>query len=569
MQAIAFANNDIGLVVWKYDKKIPDCLGFAVSRIDLQSRVEETLPAWVGFKGQQKQYGRWKTTRQWPIQKYNWRDFTARRGGFFRYKIVPMVGTVEKLEPHNDSKYTLITNPVNLSPRCGQISAYFNRGIIATQAVSRSLTKTKSGKPNYKELVDRIDQPGDPLRNRLAADIRKALFELLNRAKYNGGHCYCALYEFNDPELESLMLGSSYVHVILSNTGTDDKVNKPTRQALHESNVDVTDRMLGSGHIGHNKFVVYVDSTNTPRAVLTGSTNWTATGLCGQTNNALIIESDDIASIFFRYWKQLRDDLSRQDTDFRQKNNVIHKVSLDQNNTELSVWFSPNTKQKSKPQNPKIPSDMADVFNIIRNAEQAVLFLAFKPGKPSFLEEVREVQKNNSSIFVRGALTDEKAAQEKETDVVSLYHYSAERPDSTIIAPAAIEDEFSYWQKELLKTSPFAHAIIHDKIIVVDPFSANCTVITGSHNLGVRASYNNDENLLIIRKNRALSEAYVTHVMDIYDHYRWRNQIKNKKEKAWDSLSSKDTWQNKYFKPAGPEKNALEFWLSAAQDKIG
>jgi phosphatidylserine/phosphatidylglycerophosphate/cardiolipin synthase-like enzyme len=50
-------------------------------------------------------------------------------------------------------------------------------------------------------------------------------------------------------------------------------------------------------------------------------------------------------------------------------------------------------------------------------------------------------------------------------------------------------------------------AIIHDKIVVIDPSSDDCVVVTGSHNLGFKASYANDENLLVIRGNRALAVA--------------------------------------------------------------
>lgn len=91
-----------------------------------------------------------------------------------------------------------------------------------------------------------------------------------------------------------------------------------------------------------------------------------------------------------------------------------------------------------------------------------------------------------------------------------------QRPDLFILwAAAAIKDQFGYWEQELLKSSPSVHAIIHDKLVVIDPFSPECAVTTGSRNLGYRASYNNDRNLLIIRGNRALAEAYAAHVINI------------------------------------------------------
>ncbi len=65
-------------------------------------------------------------------------------------------------------------------------------------------------------------------------------------------------------------------------------------------------------------------------------------------------------------------------------------------------------------------------------------------------------------------------------------------------------------------------AIIHDKIVVVDPLEPNGFVVTGSHNLGFKASYMNDENLVVIRNNPALIKAYAVHVLDLYEHYRFR-----------------------------------------------
>src|SRR5262249_22942869 len=97
-KAIAISNNDVAFIAWRYDQKIPNCLGFAIYRIDLNSGTTTLLPAWVGFKGQSNPKWDYQTTAIWPIQKFNWRDLTAKKGGFYQYQIVPMTGIVGKLQ---------------------------------------------------------------------------------------------------------------------------------------------------------------------------------------------------------------------------------------------------------------------------------------------------------------------------------------------------------------------------------------------------------------------------------------------------------------------------------------
>jgi len=63
-------------------------------------------------------------------------------------------------------------------------------------------------------------------------------------------------------------------------------------------------------------------------------------------------------------------------------------------------------------------------------------------------------------------------------------------------------------------------AMVHSKVVLVDPLSANPVLLTGSHNLGPKASGTNDENLLIIRDAPALAAAYASNIMAIYNQYR-------------------------------------------------
>lgn len=557
MPAIAISNNDVAFTAWQFPARIKDCLGFAIYRVD-RSGQGQALPAWVGFQGQSNPGWHANTTEVWPVQKFTWRDLTAKRGETYTYRIVPMVGTPGHLVAQTQD--ALVTNPVTLTPDCGRVRAYFNRGILSTQSLAHQLPTGPQGAPSYVKLKDRIDQPGDPLRTRLSGQLREAMLGLFERVRTQGGELYCALYELTDPELEQgLLAGKPFVHLILSNTGTDDTENTPARQALHEAGIDVIDRMVGSGHIGHNKFVVYVDKNHDPKAVWSGSTNWTDTGLCAQSNNGLLIESPDLARVYLDYWKRMKEDDAAQGPTFRTDNNRAHDVGV--GGKPATVWFSPNTRQKSKPAQPATPGDMDAVFAAMGAAKDAILFLVFQPGTPSVVGQAGGLQDRDPALFVHGAATDPGAVGDYDTH---LFHRTSAQTDTDVVAAAAIDDQFGFWEKELLKSGPSAHAIIHDKIVVIDPFSKNCVVITGSHNLGFRASYANDENLLIFRGNNALAMAYATHVMDVYDHYRWRFMLQRKGRAAWSGLLPNDTWQDKYFMKSSQSARELSFWMQAA-----
>jgi hypothetical protein len=131
-----------------------------------------------------------------------------------------------------------------------------------------------------------------------------------------GSRICLALYELGDDELTKLITDHAGVaDVILANSskprgGTDwDHGNAKNRQKLRDALGDrLTDRMFNNSRIGHNKFAVFLDNTGKAQAVLTGSTNWTSTGLCGQSNNALLINSPEVAAVYYEYWKALFDD---------------------------------------------------------------------------------------------------------------------------------------------------------------------------------------------------------------------------------------------------------------------
>jgi len=594
MKAVAFANNDMAIVAWTFGGKLQNCLGFAVYRIDVRAGTETCLPAMATFPKQQAVPGR--TTADDPVQKFFWKDVYAQRGGTYKYKIVPMGGTPgESLQPLPFGP--LVSNVVQLSPHYGAISAYFNRGILATQSTAHQLHGSKNLSGMKTVLLEKIENANDQLRHDLAGQMIEAMTALPNEAHLNGELCYCALYEFEDQELIAHLAAiKGHAHLILSNMpGTaDDNPNSkqktndtyaPQREQIKEAGADVIDRFMQSGHIGHNKFTLLVGDGQ-PRAVQFGSTNWTARALCAQTNNSVIARSPRLAAAYRSYWDRLK-----ADTGAARKNGVTAQqgaplrtmdanggkptpIALEDGSSTVDLWFSPNTpsargKNKS---GEATPPDLTEVFSIIRGAQQAILFLAFQPGSPSIVDAIAEAERAKPSLFIRGAVTDAGAANRFYVGIKGEAPPKGQkRPkgapplpeDYRVISARGVKDNVGLWENEL---NSAGHAVIHDKILVIDPFTDNCIVVTGSHNLGYTASYNNDENMAIIRGHRALAEAYAAHVLDIYDHYAWRYWLEQKKyDRAWTFLTPSDAWQNSYFDASNKVKSAeLNFWLSAS-----
>jgi hypothetical protein len=589
--AIAFANNDVVTIAWSYGAKPQSCMGFALYRIDSNGQ-ETALPSHAVFPGGTITAG--QTTAQFPIQKFYWKDVYARLVGdktgsyTFRYKVVPLGGAPGALAPMT-SLPILTTNEVPVTGVCSpSITAIFNRGLISTQHVSQAL----KGDVSKNKLLSMIKDPANPLRKDLAGDITGALTGFVARAK-QGGSIYAALYEMTDAELlKSLVDIGHKLNIVLADIvgkpkpgGSEETAgeNDDSEKRLKATAATLLYRQPPSGHIVHNKFLVYVDSGAVPQSVLTGSCNWTDTGLCAQTNNSIIVQDKAVATRYMAYWNKLKADETAhegggpfQGTALRTFNGTGKDLALDQGSataSTLTSYFSPNTpKQRGKAKGTAeaFPVDMKDLNDRVMAARNAVLFLAFIPGSPSIVDFAAAAQRANKELFVRGCLTSPGAAGNFYYDLKGTsppkrqkgVKSPAVKQDARVISANALNESVPEgWQKELLNAG---FAITHDKIVVIDPFADNCVVVTGSHNLGYQASYNNDENLLMIEGNKTLAMAYATHVLDVYDHFAWRWTVNQGTTSDAHLKTKPDEWLNWYFDAQGHIKTAqLKFWMQA------
>ncbi|HWR98574.1 MAG TPA: phospholipase D-like domain-containing protein [Candidatus Methanoperedens sp.] len=627
ISAQAYTNNEVAFVAWEVDGVIPGCLGFEVTRIRSDKPAgdperERVLPSWLPFEGQKNPGRKPQTTAVWPIQKLTWRDLTLRkkrdstglRESDFRvrYRIRPLVprgsGTAPVLNlprqtyqgepvPLDYADEGRETNEALVSSGYGPITAVFTNGILAAQWLESAL-KSQGDPLSAPAVRKHISKQGDYIRRYLTGDVLGALKSLLVEAAASpGSEVRLALYELADQELVDLIIAhKSRVNVILSNSSKErggdawDAGNSKARAALKKAKVPLTNRMFNNGHIGHNKFAVLVGPDGQAQAVLTGSTNWTPTGLCGQSNNAVIVRDAEIARRYLGYWQALLEDTeafttprplstgtsNAQGQALRTADAQPGSAVTLGDGTRVTPWFAPNTKRTTK--GTETPPDLGAVYSLMRKAEHAILFACFLPsrsGKTSVIEEAIQIGRKDGSLLVYGTISDvtampnyvpaKKATADEEAQEGNKPSLFEEGGIRIVRAAALGEDDLvGEFEKELLKAG---NAIIHDKVVVVDPLSNGGFVALGSHNLGYKASYENDENLLIIQGNKALTQAYAVHVLDLWEHYRFRavrEQMAAEKKDEWSGfLENDDAWLGRQLTS---ERLALVRYFAAPGD---
>ena len=190
-----------------------------------------------------------RSTTEWPIQKYLWSDFMVNPGDEVAYCVMPMIGPADALAEAKDQASPWSPTVAIGAETDGRTACFFNRGIVASQWLTRLLPQDH---PSTK-LAKVIASPGDKIRNFLAGAVRDKLVSLLTDAKAANGHIYAALFELDDPELIPLLQGlRKRAHIVLGNGSVKRKgedENADARAALDMC--DVKDRMTAPRALAH------------------------------------------------------------------------------------------------------------------------------------------------------------------------------------------------------------------------------------------------------------------------------------------------------------------------------
>ena len=578
-----YTNEDDALLYWSISSPISDCRGFAIQRrrVDTNKKTtEQFLVNRVGFEKQatgmkqvEGQEAITKPSTEWPFQRFSWTDHEANTGDTVSYRVIPVLRKGQKLSTANDLASDWST-PLALGAQpTGQFKPYFNRGFVMSQFMARYLAdnkltlkqfKTKIGDPKDKS----IGPFNENIRTFLSGDLRLALLAQLKAALDEKTDVYAALFELSDPELiDGLVALGPRAHLVLANGSiTPDKKtaetsaearkrdeNSAARAKLISAKVDVSDvdRFISPGPLGHNKFLVRMDKKGKPSIAWTGSTNWAPTGLCTQVNNGLLIEDSSIAQIYFDQWKLLRKSKSDFPPELVTSNSEPKPFgSGGPGNVRGSVWFSRTSKAV----------DLKALTDEVQKAREGILFLMFMPGASGLYSAVA-ARSAEPNLYVRGVVSELPNGRDDESAVDANVVTGAQQTPLhlDIIQPEGVKNPLAQFAAEVTHKQFLAgigHAIIHSKVVVIDPFSADPVVITGSHNFSVSASAKNDENFIIIRGNQSLAEAYAVNIIGAYQHYRWRAKLAQD-DKPFNGTKDDDQWQAPML---ASQRRELQFW---------
>ena len=497
-------------------------LGFALERREGKGK-NEWLFGMLPFAGQEHRAGERIPTSQALIQKFRWSDYRVRPGRRYTYTVHPVYGKPGKLDVQKGVAVTLTTAGADK----GAHRVLFNRAAAASQAFSLKFPEVEA---QLKKAKDKsaFEMPAEAL-DWLGRGVPEQIVGFLAGAKDKGWALDVAIYEY---ELPLIVAAVDAAH----KRGVDVRViyhAKKGDEQTHENEESLKKipkarkRARVTNKICHHKFIVRSRIKNgrkTPEAVLCGSTNFTHNGAYRQANVVHVTTEGEVArsyqTLFDKLWETAGEPSATRA--YITEHNAIDPAA------EVFAGFSPRTGG----------GDLQAFVELIEGAKRDVLFCTafdlFDGIEHALLGEAHD------PILRFGV-------QNKRSQITGFHADRTARFAATAMLNTGLEG----WLKEST-AGQRGNILIHTKLVVVDFTSDSPIVISGSHNLSNSASSGNDENFLIVKGNTDVADCYGCELMRIYDHYRFRHFLAEKKRSGKvgppPSLTPDDSWTDRYFR---------------------
>lgn len=513
-----------------------------------------------------------------PLHKFRWVHIpgTVHQGlepiyGSYTYHVTPRYfderGSLKSLDVQLTVSLEIEVAPFVL----GDVSLGFTRGFTQSQAFVRHFGLNATIKPKDAPLqfdtsaVSGGNANGEQFTYEqqyqwLGFTARKRIFEILREVHDNGELTVDVFaYDLNEPDIIGLLLQLGAVkraRVILDNATLHHTADntKPEDQfaTLFAKKAGATAIKRGKfGRYAHDKvFVVYRNGK--PLKVLTGSTNFSVTGIYVNSNHVLVFDDPDVskayADVFQEVWT---DDIQAAKFANSKFSAKVFKFS-NANVPETTITFSPHSEMVATDILNNLVSRV-QAEQHVANGMGSVLFAVMELGggtvNPVY-ETLRNIHKSGT-VFSYG-ISDNPPG---------IVLYAVGSATGVLVTGKPINTQLPPPFSQVPNIGGVGHQV-HHKFVVCGFNGDDPTVYCGSSNLALTGEQVNGDNLLTIR-NDAIASVFAIEALCLVDHFNFLDRTAkgpkakavaeptvNKQQAAVSAgwfLSTDDGWSRKFF----------------------
>jgi len=496
-----------------------------------------------------------------PIQKYRWTHYpaTAHQGlsptlGDYTYTVTPRyfdsTGVMQALDPALSASVKVPVGPF----KKGAVTLGFTRGYMQSEAYAHHFGKNTPVVPKTKQLDFDVntqagtDNNGQPVTfeqiyNWMGETARQQIFDVLKRVLNDPSLTLKVFaYDLNEPDIVKILLTlaeQGRVRIILDNaslhvTKKTAKVKTPEDQfadLFKQQKKDPSDIVRGSfARFSHDKIFIVSRKGESAIQVLTGSTNFSLTGLYVNANHVLVFEDADVAGhydeVFEKSWQVLSTNHSPGKpaaAAFSHTNLATQPYNSQAGFVpKMDITFSPHT-----------PDDVDQILGSISGRITQETHSA----KGNVLFAVMQLTGSQSPVYQ--TLANLHAAQSVYSYGISdapggIFLYSPGQASGVLVTgkpgPVTLPPPFDQ------VPSPPGHEI-HDKFVVCGLNGNDPVVYCGSSNLASGGEAENGDNLLAIH-DADVATVFAIEALGLVDHYNFLDRMAHPKKSAPKSKSA-------------------------------
>jgi len=502
--------------------------GFSIHRVDHVENESYYLQGMKCFTETDPGFpaGSLYSTKDQPIQGFQWADYSAKPGYKYTYTIAALKGEPAALE-------TFLSVSVNItteSPNAVKHDVYFNRGTAASQEYVRRFGNL---------APDKV--PNNAAFEWLSRGLYEAMVEYVETCKPGKHSLRIAAYEFHyEPFLQVLKAAVDRkvdIQIVYDARKADPKEKNEAAIAKCKLKKVCTPRTEGKSFIAHNKFMVKLED-GTPKCVWTGGTNFSEGGIFGHSNVAHVIEDKDLAQSYMDYWTELAGDPATPD--IREQTEILSPQPDNPPTVGVTPVFSPRTNL-----------DALNYYGDLAMGAADAIFMTFAFGINQIFKNVY----SDSTAPFRLALLEKKTRAFKKTEEAAkkaeekAIQDLRNMPENVFaIGNFITTNKFDGWLKEKLTGLNVNVRYIHNKFMLLDPLGDDPIVIAGSANFSDASTKDNDENMVIVRGNKRIADIYLGEFMRLFSHYSFRESLTwRKPNDPPKPLITTDDWWKDHF----------------------